>query len=400
MSIEASPDQMESRFTVPGGLKLAAIVAVVLGIVAAVVGFFVAPVDTWVWLVVWFVVFMGVSSGMLAWSAVFRVAQAKWTPVVNRIGHSVIFFWPVCFFVMMLLLVGAHSWVTWLHEPAHDKEAWLNLPFMVIRDIVLLGALGVLFALLVRWTLVADARKQGGEELSDRGQWRLTAIGTACVFTYVVASSIVAYDFIMSLSPEWYSTMFAPYIWITNIYAGMAGLVILATFLRSRLGAMRFLTPQHFNDMGNLMLGFSLFSMGLFFAQYLTIWYGNIPEETFFIIERYYRGGWPYVGWPAFFVGYAIPFIMLQSRELKHSPKWLSVTAGIVIFGVAAERYVLVAPSVVGSAVSPLSVIPAFSVLFFLGAFVLSVTAFLARYPAVSSADEALHGRQKMEVIS
>jgi hypothetical protein len=398
MNVEAG-GRLAGRFAVPCGLKIASIVAMVFGIIAAAVGFIVAPVATWVWLVVWFVVFTGIASGMLVWAATFRTAQAGWTASVNRLGHSVIAFFGVCFVVMIVLLAGAWGWVTWLHHPIPAKAAWLNLPFMVIRDIVMLGGLGVLFLILVRSTLRADARAAGGEELSDRGQARMTALGTACVFVYVFAWTVISYDFIMSLSPEWFSTMFAPYIWVTNAYAGLAALAILATVMRSRLGVERYLTPKQFNDLGNLMLGFSLFSMGLFFAQYLTIWYGNLPEETFFLIGRYYRGSWPYLGWSAFFLAYAIPFILLQSRELKHSPKWLSVTSVILLVGIALDRYVLVVPSVFEGVVG-LNPIPALSVFFFAGSLLWSVAAFLAKYPAVSTADEALRKRRHMEVIN
>jgi hypothetical protein len=183
--------------------------------------------------------------------------------------------------------------------------------------------------------------------------------------------------------------MFAPYYWISNAYAGLAVLIIAATMFRRFLGDVRYLKSNQFNDMGNLMLGFSLFIMGLFFAQYLTIWYANIPEETFFLILRYYKTPWALLGWISFAMAYALPFLMLQSRALKHRPVLLSIVAIIALVGITLERYVLVVPSVLPHEIG-LALIPAFSGLAFLGLFILAIALFLKKSAPVSSAQEAL----------
>lgn len=346
--------------------------------------------DAWTWLIVYYVIFAGITNGVLAWTAAFRVAQTRWTPAINRLGHSTLAFWPVMFMALIVLLSGVRYYMPWVHHPVSAKAAWLNVPFMVTRDIACVVILGLLYLLMIRWGLEADAKTTRGENITNRDQFKLSAISTAAIMFYTIAGTIIAYDLIMSLSPEWVSTMFAPYIWITNMYAGLAILIIMSTLLRGRLNIERYLTAQQFQDLGNLMLGFSLFSMGLFFAQYLTIWYENLPMETHFLILRYDKGPWIWPGWTAFIIGYAIPFILLQSRQLKRNPRWLSIVAVLVIFGVALERYVLIVPSIDRHRlmISPLGLlgIPAFLV-----AFIYSVAWFLKRYPSVSSADEALN---------
>jgi hypothetical protein len=183
--------------------------------------------------------------------------------------------------------------------------------------------------------------------------------------------------------------MFAPYYWVTNAYAALAMLVIMSALLRRSLNVIHYIGSTQFNDLGNLMLGFSLFSMGLFFAQYLTIWYGNLPEETHFIILRYYKTAWQWPGWISFVLAYALPFILLQSRALKHSPTALSLVSLILIIGVALERYVLVVPSLQPGKLG-MSPVSGLGGLLFLGLFALAVVLFLMRYPAISSVDEAL----------
>ncbi len=377
-----------TQYALPAWLRMASIAGIVIGIIGIGLGFRMASPDTWLWLLVGFVFFAGLAHGTLAWVAAFRVAQTRWAPAVNRLGHSLIAFLPVIAIALIILLAGVRHWVPWIAHPVPAKAGWLNVPFMVARDLVSVGVLYILFFLLVRWSLAADS--EGGlTGITERDHFRLTAVATTAVMMYTVTGSIIAYDFIMSLLPTWYSTMFAPYIWITNAYSGMALLVLMATMLRKPLRVEQYLGPQQFQDMGNLMLGFSLFSMGLFFAQYLTIWYENLPEETPFLIIRYLRGPWPYLGWASFILAYGIPFILLQSRHLKRNPAWLWPVAVMAIVGVALERYVLVVPSILPAKLM-LNPLGGLVLLAFLGAMVLSVAAFVRRYSPVSSADEAL----------
>ena len=373
--------------------------AIIIGIIAFLIGLSAGPkLDAWLWLIIGFVYFGGIANGVLAWAAVFRVAQTRWSPAINRLGHSLILFLPVLFVALIILLCGVRNYVPWIAHPIPAKSAWLNVPFMIIRNIVLLSTLWILYYLLVRWSLAADAKANRGEAITPTDQYKLTAVGIAAVLTYTIASTIVSYDFIMSLSPEWLSTMFAPYYFCTNIYVGMAVLILMAYLLRVPLGVERFVKEQHFQDMGNLMLGFCLFTMGLFFAQYLTIWYGNLHFETRFLILRYYRGSWPILGWTAFIIGYAIPFILLQSRNLKRNPRLLTPVAVLAIIGVALERYVLVVPSLKPQSLL-LSPISGLSLLIFLGAFILAIVLFFARYSPVSAAQEALSEVEKLEVM-
>ncbi|MDO8588183.1 MAG: NrfD/PsrC family molybdoenzyme membrane anchor subunit [Armatimonadota bacterium] len=351
--------------------------------------FFCPQSSAWAWFLIAFVLFAGVTTAMLAWAAVFRVAQARWAASVNRIAQSAIYFTPFSVLVLLPVLVGVRCCAPWAGHPVPGKEAWLNVPFFVIREIVCLGALWTLCFLMVRWSLNADAKSARGEPITHRDHHRLNAISVAVIMVYCVVSSVVAYDFIMSLDPEWVSTMFAPYFFCTNLYAGMAVMILLAAALRRGLGAEKHLGPSQFHDMGNLLLAFSLFDMGLFFAQYLTIWYGNLPEETPFLVLRYYRGPWPWLGWTAFILGYAIPFLFLQSRRLKQNPRWLAPVAVLALVGFALERYVLIVPSLQPDKLllfHPHSVV----VILLFVLFIYTTLRFFKLYSPVSAADAAL----------
>lgn len=380
-------------------LMLAAFIMLVIGLAGIILGFIFSPLQAWLWLLVGWLVFSGITNGMLAWAAVLRTAQTRWSPAVNRLGHSVVLAVPVSLVVMGILLFGVQYFAPWVEHPIEDKEAWLNIPFMVVRDLALFVLLMALYTLLVRWSLIADAKHARNEPITERDHYRLTSVAVASVLAYVITSTIISLDYIMSLSPRWISTMFGPYYFITNLYAGMAATIVLGAVVRRGERVREWLGASQFQDMGNLMLGFGLFAMGLFFAQYLTIWYGDLPTETFFLIVRYDKGPWPVLAWTAFMLAYAIPFILLQSRYLKRHPKMVSVVAVVALVGFAIERYVLVVPSIFPRdlAMYPLA---GLVLLAFFGLFILVVKWFYSRYSPVSAADEVLPDLAEMEAMA
>ncbi len=358
------------------------------GLVGLGLGFALCPADTWLWLVVSFLIFSGIANGMLAWAAAFRVAQARWTPVVNRLCHSALAYVPVLAAVLIALLAGVHAYAPWAEHSIPGRRAWFNPASLATREVLALGAFWGLSFLMVRWSLAADAGSERGEEVTRRDHLRLNAVCVGVAATYAVASSIVAYDFIMGFSPEWVSTAFAPYYMCTALFVAMGVVVMLATAHRDEVRAPH-LKPARFHDMGNLMLGFGFFDMGLFFAQYMTIWYENLPHETHFLLVRYVYGAWPYVGWASFIIAYGVPFVLLQSRYIKLHGRLLSGVAGLAIAGYALERYVLVVPSLRPNQLM-LFAVGVLILLGFAGAFLLTTTTFIRTYPAVSSADAVL----------
>lgn len=387
------PIETQESYIPPKWLWNASIAAILLGIAGTVVGFYIAPADTWLWLVIGFVSFAGLAHGMLAWAAAFRVAQTRWTAAVNRLGHSAIFFLPFLGVILIILLAGVRSYAPWTAHPVEGKTEWFNVPFMVSREVILVGVLWALFILLVRRTLQADEHRNQTGESSKNKQYGLTALGVACVMMYTITGTVIAYDFVMSFDPKWVSTMLGMYYWITGMYAGMAALILMSALMRTSLHVERFLETQQFHDMGNLLLAFSLFSMGLFFGQYLTIWYENLPDESQFMILRYNKGVWPWLGWTAFIIGYAVPFILLQSRRLKRNPRALIPVAVMVLAGVHLERYVLIAPALSPESIM-LNPVSKLSVFTFAGTMLLAIMMFFKRYPPISSADEELEQLQ------
>lgn len=383
----------------PMWLLVTCLVLVAAGTAGLAIGFALAPLQTWLWLIVDFCIFTGIANAVVMWAVAFRIAQARWTSAINRLCHSAIFCVPISAVTLLALVSGVSIYAPWAGDATFGKSAWLNVWAFIGREMAGLAVLWVLLLLFVRWTLQADARTARGEPVTDSQHYRLNSIALACAMVYSLVSTIVAFDFIMSLSPRWISATFAPYYISTNLYTALAVIVLLSSAFRKPLGVEKHIGPQQFKDLGNLMLGFSLFSMGLFYAQYLTIWYENLPDETFFLIVRYLKGPWPPVGWASFIIAYGAPFVVLQSRYIKMRPPLLSGVAVLALLGFALERYLMVVPSIFPRNLMLFAPgvlgLPAFAAVF-----ILCTAAFLGRYPAVSTADEALREIETREEVT
>lgn len=373
-----------ARRELPAWLIISCAAGILIGAIGLALEFARSPRDGWMWLIVNFVIYWGAASGIFTWAAAFRVAQARWTSVINRFAHSAFTFTPVLAVVLIALLLGLRHYMPWVEHPPHSKEAWLNPTAFVIRQIIAALLFWIPGWLLVRRSLAADSRS----EITGQEHHRLNVIAVIVVAAYSITASIISWDFIMSLSPTWVSTVFSVYYFTTSSYMGLCALIIMSTGLRKPLGLEDRLKPAQFQDLGNLLFAFALFNMGLFFAQYLTIWYGNLPEETPFLIVRYLEGSWPPLGWASFIIAYAVPFLLLQSRTIKRTPGLLCAVAAIAEFGVGLERYVLVAPSMKPNLT--VSFFGALSLLAFFGLLLLCRMKFLATYSPISRADEVL----------
>jgi hypothetical protein len=336
-------------------------------------------------LLVNFLFWTGLAQGVVVWSAIFRTAQATWTPAVNRLGHAAVGFLPFSLGMLALLYFGREHWLTWLHHPVLEKAAWLNVPFFFARNAVGLVAMTALSTLLVAWYRQGEAAPD-----EARMHHRVNVVAMALVVLYALVYSLLAFDLIMSLVPHWYSTLFGGYFFVSNLYLSMAGLIVLATLLRGPLGLTPWLGPRQFRDLGNLLLGFGLFTTGLFFAQYLTIWYENLPEETAYVIPRLYAYPWRNVGFLLLAICYLGPFLLLQPPALKSNPRLLGPVAAMVVVAMWIERWMLVVPTLSPDRLAGLGPLTWAIPLGCAGVFVGVVTSSLRRRPEVSSLDLAL----------
>lgn len=175
---------------------------------------------------------------------------------------------------------------------------------------------------------------------------RLAVLAPIVAIVYAVTSTMLAFDLIMALEPDWFSTLFGAWYFIGNLFFGLALLAILSVALRPGLKLGRFITRTRQADLATLLIAFCLINADFFWNQYLTIWYANLPEESFYLIERTVNTGLPwrslsFVSLAAFFL---IPFLALLLRKVKRSGLLLTLVAGVALIGVFLARFIEVAP--------------------------------------------------------
>ena len=218
------------------------------------------------------------------------------------------------------------------------KKPYLNLPFFVLRAVIYFGVWMAVAELLRRWSIRQD---QSGGHLLTRWQRRL---GAGSLPLLALTLSFAAFDWMMSIDPRFYSTIFGVY-WFSGSFMAIFAVLILAGRLtltdESQFGVH--LSSEHFHALGNFLLAFVAFWAYTAFSQFLLIWIANVPEEVPFYILRI-RGSWGGVGAFLALFHFLVPFFVLLSRDLKRSPKALAWVAAWMLLMHWVDLYWIVMP--------------------------------------------------------
>ncbi|MCM2358508.1 MAG: hypothetical protein NDI77_10200 [Geobacteraceae bacterium] len=266
-----------------------------------------------------------IAQGSVAVVAVTDLTGARWSAPLRRELLAAV---PLLPFLPLLFLL---LWpLSDLYPWAAAPTAWLNRPFFLARNLALLAATAGAAQLFARRSLRRDPAR--------------VRFAIAYLLLYVTCQSLVAFDWVMSLSYPWVSTMFGAYFFVEALYAGLAlaGMLFLLSG-RRRPGEATAAWPAARRDAGLLLFGFSILWGGLFFAQFLVIWYGNLPEEVRFIAVRLSASPELCAFFPA--ACFAVPFLALLSARAKGSAAVLCAVSLSVLLGLLAEKLLFIHPA-------------------------------------------------------
>jgi Ni/Fe-hydrogenase subunit HybB-like protein len=362
------------------------------GIAIGVVSFLVGaasrdPAPAWSALLINFLFWSSLAQGAFIWSVAFRLARTTWSGPVNRLGHSAVSFLGITIGIFVVLVLGRRFYLPSTDAELTHTAAWLSTWAVLLRDGAGLVALFLLARTYVGIYLKADDAGEAAE-LEQPGR-RLSVLGVLLAITYTIVSTLIGIDLVMSLAPGWYSALFGWYYMLGGLYAGMAALIAMALLPAGERRTAEPIGRQQRQDLGNLLMAFALAMTYFFYAQALTIWYGNLPAETTFALARIRPGSWRTLSIAAIGIVYLGPFLLLLLREMKESRRWLLGVALLVLFAMWFERYMLVMPSL-ASAHEGFPILVLLVGVGFLGAFALSTGRFLARRPGIGPLDRAL----------
>jgi hypothetical protein len=290
------------------------------------------------WLHAW-IFATSISLGALFFVIIQHLTRAGWSVVVRRIAEALA--WNLSWLWLGFLPIAGLWWTgkldtlfPWanlehLRQVAPDeaalvakKAAFLNPGFFMIRAAVYL----VVWALLARF-FVGQSAAQDSDHSVARSQTMSKWAGPAAIL-FGLTTTFAAFDWIMSLNPAWFSTMFGVYFFAACAAGGFSAIAFTGLRLQQR-GLLRdVITPEHYQDLGKLLFGFGVvFWAYIAFSQYMLIWYGNVPEETTWFLARQV-GQWRIVSAALLFGHFVIPFLFLISRWTK---RW----RGTLLFGVS-----------------------------------------------------------------
>ncbi|MGL2962937.1 quinol:cytochrome C oxidoreductase [Flavobacterium sp. RSB2_4_14] len=338
----------------------------------------------WAALYVACIFFMLISLGALAFYAIQQVAQAGWSPILFRVMQGVTSYLlpgSIIFFII-LLLSGFHfnHLFIWMDEEVRatdelikGKSGYLNFPFWIARA-------GIF---LVVWNLYQYYSRKNclaQDEANDNTFYKKNfKMSAAFLVFFIVSESIMSWDWIMSVDPHWFSTLFGWYVFASFFVSGITAIQMVTIYLKSK-GYLENVNSSHIHDLSKFMFGISVFWTYLWFSQFMLIWYSNIPEEVTYFVTRINDFGITF--WGAFVMNFIFPILLLINTDFKRI-FWIIVMAGIIILiGHYVDFFNMIMPSTVGDqwfvGVSEIS-----SIMFFLGLFIYVVFNALTKVPLV-----------------
>jgi hypothetical protein len=272
---------------------------------------------------------VAIVQGCIAIVAAADLAKGKWIHPLKKYLLSV---YPLILFIAVLFLIQSKQ-MNIYHWTEEKHGFWFNEWSFIIRNFVLLVA-----SFVLAWKFAKESIK----ESERKNLW-----AALYVLSFVVSQSLIAFDWVMSLEYPWISTLFGGYFFIEATYLGLAIAAIFCLFfLRKPLLENPDQAKKTSKDVATFMFGFSLFWAGMFFAQFLTIWYGNLPEEVMFTSKRMTSSTLKFMSQYILGALFFVPFIVLLSRKIKSIPIGVSIIALVVMSGVFVERLFFLMPNV------------------------------------------------------
>lgn len=377
------------------------IVLIIIGLTAFIYGILSPhPEKAWQAYLINFLLWSGIAQGAVVFSAVMHMTKARWSGPLSGLSESFAAFFPLSFVLFLLLFLGRAYIFPWLHEDLHGKEVWLNIPFLFTRDCIgLLVLYTIGFAYLYNaLQLRSDPNQvQGGfrkmiyngwirnNRSAERVKKKMTLWAGLYILAFTLVLCLLGYDLVMSMDPHWISTLFGGYTFVKAFYVGLGALIILAAITQIKKGKASGLEPSHFHDIGKLLFAFCLLWADFFYVQLTVIWYGNIPEETHYVIERTVTVPWNKLAWAVFFICFVTPFVILLNKKVKSKPVFMVSLCSFIIIGFWLEHLLLLAPALSHDVHSlPLGVSDGLITVGFFGLMVIAVNFFLRRFPQIT----------------
>ena len=317
----------------------------VLGLAAAGAGGLVDPDQFFRSYLIAYLFFIGIALGSLGLVSLNHVTGGRWGVVMRRVCEAAMLTLPLLLVLFVPLLLGLTHLYEWARPEvmAHDellqhKRAYLNVPFFVVRVGLYFAVWLIVARYLVRWSREQD--DHGGPDVVRRLQF----LGRGALLLYSLTMTFAAVDWAMSLEPHWFSTIYGILMIGGQVLSAFVFVIPVLTLVVDREPFTSLITAEQFHDLGKFMLAFVMLYAYFAFSQFLIIWSGNLPEETPWYLARLH-GGWQYLAIGVVLFQFALPFMILLSRNLKRNARRLAVIALLVLGARLIDLFWLLKPA-------------------------------------------------------
>ncbi len=341
--------------------------------------------------------FVGITLLVLAFNAIQRVAQAGWSIVLFRVMEGITGnLLPVTILLLVFLLLGSahvHHLFVWMEpgtvDPSSDnydaiiagKSWWLNVPGWSIRAIVYVAGWNVYRHLSRKASLAEDNETN---LVSYKKNFKMSV---AFLAFFLFTESMMSWDWIMSLDPHWFSTLFGWYVLATFMVSAVTVIAMVTVYLQSK-GYLAFVNDSHIHDLAKFMFGFSIFWTYLWFSQFMLIWYADMPEETTYFVQRFEEYKLPFLGMIP--MNFMFPILLLINSDYKRIPHFVIGAGVVVLLGHYLDVFVMIMPATVGGEWF-IGVPEIGAILFFIGLFIYTTFTTLAKAPLLAKGNPFLH---------
>ncbi|MEZ2337554.1 quinol:cytochrome C oxidoreductase [Mucilaginibacter sp. RCC_168] len=365
-------NSLDEQFVFTGKAKTWSLAAIVVGVITIAGGFLLGHGErTFANLLLCGYYFACVCTAGVFFCALQYVAQAGWSASLLRVPQAFARVLPIAAVILLVIIIaglnlthhtevgeGKEAVAPYLYKLWHlegvttpgsenydpvlaGKSGFLNMPFFLIRIVVFLGAYAIFGWLLAKYSETED-------ELGGLFYYKKSfTISAAFLVIFGFTQPVFSFDVVMSLEAHWFSTMFGWYnfaaMWVSTL-----SIITLTIILLRKSGYMQWITQDHLHNLGQLMFGFSIFWTYVWFAQFLLIYYANIPEESVYFLRRWEPEFKPWF-WLTIILNFMAPLLIIMSRDSKRATSVLKATCIILIVGHWLDYFIMIMPGTIGA---------------------------------------------------
>ena len=315
----------------PEGLQRTLMGAGIVGVLGLAAAFLLGGEHVYKGYLLGFLFWPGVSLGCLALSMVHHLTGGAWGVVTRRIYEAAGRTLPLMALLFVPIAIGLPHLFEWAVPEAvaadpilQQKAPYLNIPFFIARGVIYFVVWSGMALLLSRWSRQQDAA--AGEAEQDRLSLNMQRLSGGGLVAYAVTVFFMSVDWVMSLDPHWFSTIYGMLFMVNQGLSALAFTIAVLVLLARTTPLSRVVVPAHLHDLGKLLLAFVMLWAYLTFSQFLIVWSANLPEEIPWYLTRM-QGGWGAVSLALIVFHFFVPFLLLLNRDLKRHGRLLVVVA-------------------------------------------------------------------------